>query len=86
MFKGWTENDGFALFAGVVALFSLWQILLALRTGRILSIYWWAGMKGRKENPIHFWGSLTYYFVWVGGTACGLIDYFANGGGIPFSF
>ncbi len=86
MFKGWTQGDGIALFAGVVALFSLWQIQYGLRTGKIFSVSSWAGMKDRKVNPIHFWGSLAYYIIWVAGTAYGVVDYFARGGRIPFSF
>jgi len=86
MLKGWTADNSIALFVGVVALFSIWQIQRALRTGRIFSVSSWAGMKGRKENPIHFWGSLTYYILWVAGTVFVLVDYFIHGGRIPFSF
>jgi hypothetical protein len=80
VFKGWTEEDGFALFGWAVALFSLWQIRNALRTGKIFSVSSWAGMKDRKQNPIHFWGSFTYYVVWVVATVCVTVGYFASGG------
>ncbi len=80
MFEGWNQADSFALFGWAVALFALWQIQMALRKGRIFSVSSWAGMKDRKQNPIHFWGSLTYYVVWVVATVCVTVGDFAQGG------
>jgi hypothetical protein len=84
MFKGWTDDDGLALFAALVSLFSLWQIQKALRTGKITSISWWAGERDRRLNPVGFWGSLVYYIGWVSATGWMAISYFAAGGRLPF--
>jgi hypothetical protein len=80
MLKGWTQDYGLALFGWAVALFSLWQIQKALRTGKIFSVSSWSGLKDRKLNPLHFWGSLIYYIVWVFVTVGVTLSYFAQSG------
>ena len=79
-----TEDYLVAGFVGAVALFSVAQVISGLRTGKIISPSTMLPIKDRKTQPVGFWGSLTYYVVWILGTIWAIVACFVAGGRLPF--